>query len=89
MGAGIQQPLWGRLCELTMPVLLVAGATDTRYAALAAEAATAIAAGGGGRRVAVEIVAGAGHAVPFERPDAFVGVLAGFIAGSAESAPAR
>jgi 2-succinyl-6-hydroxy-2,4-cyclohexadiene-1-carboxylate synthase len=89
MGAGTQQPLWGRLRELTMPVLLVAGATDRRYAALAAESAAAIAAGGGGRRVAVEIVAGAGHAVPFEEPDAFVRVLLEFLASSGEAPAAN
>ena len=32
-GTGAQEPLWDRLGELPMPVLLVAGALDTRFVA--------------------------------------------------------
>jgi 2-succinyl-6-hydroxy-2,4-cyclohexadiene-1-carboxylate synthase len=34
-GTGTQEPLWSRLSELTMPVLLVAGRNDTKFSALA------------------------------------------------------
>jgi len=68
-GAGVQEPLWGRLHELTMPVLVVAGERDAKYVALGERLAAGI------DGATFEIVPGAGHAVPFERPDAFVAVV--------------
>lgn len=62
-GTGTQQPLWERLGELAMPVLLVAGALDTRFAATATAMAEAI-----GGRAEVALVPGAGHACHLERP---------------------
>jgi 2-succinyl-6-hydroxy-2,4-cyclohexadiene-1-carboxylate synthase len=68
-GAGVQEPLWDRLGELAMPVLVVAGERDTKYVALGERLAAGIAG------ATLEIVPGAGHAVPFEQPDAFVAVV--------------
>ncbi len=73
-GTGTQLPMWERLGELGMPVLVVAGELDAKFTALARRTASCI---GGSARVA--IVAGAGHAVPFERPDAFVALLREFL----------
>lgn len=73
-GTGTQQPLWGRLGELTMPVLLVAGERDEKFTALAHRMAGAW---GGPARVAV--VAGAGHACHLERPRAFLDVVVAFL----------
>jgi 2-succinyl-6-hydroxy-2,4-cyclohexadiene-1-carboxylate synthase len=73
-GTGAQQPLWNRLAELDMPVLLVAGERDERFTALAHEMEHEI---GGNARVA--LVAGAGHAAHLERPDAFVAVMETFL----------
>jgi 2-succinyl-6-hydroxy-2,4-cyclohexadiene-1-carboxylate synthase len=64
-GAGrIDPPLWGRLGELAMPVLILAGELDSAYAGRAARFGAAI------RRATVAIVPGAGHACHLERPDA-------------------
>ena len=65
LGPGSQEPLWDRLPDLSVDTLLVAGALDARYTALAGTMSDAI-----GARTRVEVVAEAGHAVPLERPDA-------------------
>jgi pimeloyl-ACP methyl ester carboxylesterase len=56
-----------------MPVLLIAGALDSKFAALAGRMAAAI---GPGARV--ELVEGAGHAVHLERPDAVAALIRAF-----------
>jgi 2-succinyl-6-hydroxy-2,4-cyclohexadiene-1-carboxylate synthase len=58
-----------RLHELTLPTLWIAGARDAKYVA-EAELAASRAPG-----AAVEIVEGAAHRVPWERPDAVVAAL--------------
>src|SRR6266571_140278 len=63
-GTGAQAPLWDRLATLRPPVLLVAGALDAKFAALAGRMAAAI---GPGARTA--LVPGAGHAAHLERPE--------------------
>jgi 2-succinyl-6-hydroxy-2,4-cyclohexadiene-1-carboxylate synthase len=65
LGQGAQEPLWSRLHELAMPVELAAGALDAKYARLAAEMAASI-----GTNARVEIVAGLGHALHLQDPDA-------------------
>ena len=70
LGTGTQEPLWDRLGELAMPVLLVAGERDAKFAALAGRMASAI-----GPNAAVELVPEAGHAAHLERPDAFCALL--------------
>jgi 2-succinyl-6-hydroxy-2,4-cyclohexadiene-1-carboxylate synthase len=73
-GSGAQDPLWHRLAELEMPVLLVAGERDEKFAALAREMAAAI-----GANAHVAMVADAGHAAHLERPDAFVAIVRTFL----------
>ncbi|MGD0983615.1 MAG: alpha/beta fold hydrolase [Acidimicrobiales bacterium] len=73
-GTGTQAPLWGRLRELEMPVLVVAGELDEKFRTLAEATADAI-----GPNAQLAIVAGAGHAVCFERPDAFVEIVRAFL----------
>jgi 2-succinyl-6-hydroxy-2,4-cyclohexadiene-1-carboxylate synthase len=68
-GTGTQEPLWARLGELAMPVLIVAGALDVKFVALAQRLHADLT----GSTLA--IVEGAGHTVPLERPDDFVSVL--------------
>ncbi|MBE0607875.1 MAG: alpha/beta fold hydrolase, partial [Dehalococcoidia bacterium] len=63
MGTGAQEPLYGRLSELAMPVLAMAGELDTRYTELAHELAAAIPCG----RSAV--APNAGHAAHIENPE--------------------
>ncbi|MGA3353175.1 MAG: alpha/beta fold hydrolase [Acidimicrobiales bacterium] len=75
-GTGRQAPLWERLGELEMPVLVVVGARDDRFRPIAERTARAI-----GKNARLVIVAEAGHAVWLERPQAFVSLLAEFLAG--------
>lgn len=70
LGTGVQEPLWDRLAELAMPVLLVAGEGDPKFAALAERMAAAI-----GPNATVALVPGTGHAAHLERPDAFCRLL--------------
>jgi 2-succinyl-6-hydroxy-2,4-cyclohexadiene-1-carboxylate synthase len=74
LGTGVQEPLWSRLAELSMPVLAVAGQDDERYARLARAMGDAI--GGDAQVVAL---AGAGHAAHLERPISFCRLLAAFL----------
>ena len=74
LGAGVQEPLWDRLGELGPPVLLVAGADDVKFAALARKMAERI---GGSAEVA--LVPGAGHAAHLERPAQFAALVEGFL----------
>lgn len=75
LGTGGQEPLWDRLGELKMPLLVVAGEDDVRYTEIAAQMAVAI-----GPNAQVVAVAGAGHAAHLERPTSFSRLLAAFLA---------
>lgn len=61
-GTGSQLPLWGHLAELQMPVLIIAGANDTKFVAIAERLQQYI------EFSQLEIVTGAGHATHFEQP---------------------
>jgi 2-succinyl-6-hydroxy-2,4-cyclohexadiene-1-carboxylate synthase len=65
MGAGRQEYLLPRLAALRLPVLLMAGAKDERYSALAWQLADEL------RDAVVEIVPEAGHAAHLEQPEYF------------------
>jgi 2-succinyl-6-hydroxy-2,4-cyclohexadiene-1-carboxylate synthase len=73
MGTGRMVPLWDRLSDLAIPVLIVVGARDTKYSEVAEAMRSRI---GAGRVVNVE---GAGHCVHVERPDEFAALLDGFL----------
>jgi 2-succinyl-6-hydroxy-2,4-cyclohexadiene-1-carboxylate synthase len=75
-GTGAMLPLWERLGELGMPVVVVAGADDARFAALARRLAAAT------RRSSLVLVPGTGHAVPFEQPEAFARLVAAIVGGA-------
>jgi len=62
-----------RLHELALPTLWIAGARDAKYVAEAELAATRA------PDATLEIVAGAAHRVPWERPDAVVAALRRFL----------
>ena len=84
LGVGAQAPLWNRLADLRCPTLLVAGALDAKFAALAAEMAAAI-----GPAARLALVPGAGHAVHLERPAAVAALLDGFLTEHLASSPDR
>jgi len=73
-GTGTMVPLWERLGELTVPTLVVAGAADRKFAAIASRLAAGI-----GANAELAIVPGAGHAVPFEAPAAFARLVRDFL----------
>jgi 2-succinyl-6-hydroxy-2,4-cyclohexadiene-1-carboxylate synthase len=74
-GAGtMDPPLWTQLHTLRMPVLIVAGEEDRKYAALAARLADHI-----GTTATTALIAGAGHACHLEQPDAFIDVVDRFL----------
>lgn len=92
-GAGMQEDLFPRLSELSMPVLLIAGGLDDKYRRIARSLHEALA---GSRHCIVE---GAGHNVHLERPDAYIRAVEAFLdelppcqirprPGHGESAPA-
>ena len=66
-GTGAQEPLWDRLAELTMPVLVIAGSLDEKYLAIGQRMVAAI----GANATFAEITA-AGHSAPLEAPQAAV-----------------
>jgi 2-succinyl-6-hydroxy-2,4-cyclohexadiene-1-carboxylate synthase len=74
-GTGTQIPSHDRLHELSMPVLLVAGANDARFSTIAREMKTAI-----GLNASTSFIEDAGHAAPFEQPREFAAVVARFLA---------
>lgn len=67
-------PLWSRLHELEMPVLVLAGERDDKFSALARRLADGI--GPNARSV---LVSDAGHAAHLEQPDQFLSILEDFL----------
>ncbi|HEY2302392.1 MAG TPA: alpha/beta fold hydrolase [Acidimicrobiales bacterium] len=74
-GTGVQGALWGRMAELEMPVLVIAGELDDKFAAIGRRLAAAV-----GANAELVLIPGAGHACHLERPDAFCLILADFLA---------
>ena len=74
LGRGAQPPLWDELGSLEMPVLLVAGGLDERHMAMAAEMLACI-----GMNAELDVVPGAGHAVPLELPESLAESIAAFM----------
>ena len=75
LGTGAQEPVWDRLGELTMPVLLLAGEHDSKFSALAFRLTAGIGSGAG-----VSFVPGAGHSAHLERPESVAAILQRFLA---------
>jgi 2-succinyl-6-hydroxy-2,4-cyclohexadiene-1-carboxylate synthase len=71
MGQGATDPMWDPIGELTMPVTVIVGERDAKYAAIGAVMAERIP---GAQLV---VVRGAGHAVHLEKPEAVAGALVG------------
>jgi 2-succinyl-6-hydroxy-2,4-cyclohexadiene-1-carboxylate synthase len=69
VGTGVMEPLWDRLGELRVPVTLIVGERDAKFRALAERMAAAI------PDATVHVVAGAGHAVQLERPEAVAALI--------------
>lgn len=72
MGTGVQPPLHGRLAELTIPVLLIAGELDSKFRAINQQMAESL------PRARLQIVAVAGHNVHLEQPEVFAQLVRDF-----------
>jgi 2-succinyl-6-hydroxy-2,4-cyclohexadiene-1-carboxylate synthase len=79
LGLGAQPSYWGRLGELSIPVLLMTGAEDPKFTELARTMS--------GRIVQAETLslAGCGHAPHLESPGQVVGPLRSFLSGSSQA----
>jgi 2-succinyl-6-hydroxy-2,4-cyclohexadiene-1-carboxylate synthase len=75
-GAGVQTPLWDRLGELPMPVLVLAGSTDPRFAAHGQRLARLI------PNAIFVVVPGAGHALQLEQPEVAASIVRAWLAAS-------
>ena len=74
MGQGAQPYFGDRLADLQMPVLVIAGGLDKKYASIAAGLCRALPYG------TLGIIAGAGHAVIAEEAGAVAALIGGFLA---------
>lgn len=72
-GTGTQQPLWDRLGDIACPVLLVVGASDAKFRAIAASMAERLG------DATVAIIDGAGHSAHLEQPAATVTAVADWL----------
>ncbi len=73
LSPGRQPPLWNQLKTLPMPVLLLAGALDSKYSSLMAKMGEKI------PNATFEVIPNAGHNVHLERAEHFVEILADFL----------
>jgi 2-succinyl-6-hydroxy-2,4-cyclohexadiene-1-carboxylate synthase len=74
-GTGTQEPLWPRLRQLEMPVLVVAGQLDDAYLTHGRRLVDSI-----GANASLAVIAGAGHACHLEKPVAFSEAVEAFLA---------
>ena len=74
LGTGAQEPVWDRLSEIGVPVLVMAGEHDAKFSALAFRLAAAI-----GDSAVISFVPGAGHAAHLERPRSVATILNRFL----------
>jgi 2-succinyl-6-hydroxy-2,4-cyclohexadiene-1-carboxylate synthase len=72
-GQGVLEPVWGRLNQLDVPVLAMAGDRDRRYGEAARRIAREV------PRGRAEIIEHAGHAPQLQQPGAVARVLADFL----------
>ncbi len=73
LGTGAQPSYWDRLCELDCPTLLIAGAKDGKFLAVAEEMEREIS------RATLSVVPGAGHAIHLEEPTQWLDRVLGFL----------
>lgn len=73
MGTGVQPSWWSDLSSMSFPVLLLAGAEDSKFAAINREMNNEL------PDSRLEIISGAGHAIHVERPEIFGTIVNGFL----------
>jgi 2-succinyl-6-hydroxy-2,4-cyclohexadiene-1-carboxylate synthase len=70
---GVQEPLWDRLREISVPVLWVAGENDEKYRALAERAVSLL------PNARLAVAPHAGHRAPWDAEEWFAREVAGFL----------
>jgi len=75
-GVGTQRSLWERLEEITVPTLLISGARDAKFRAIAAEMRDRL------PNATEAHIAGAGHAAHLEAPEATARAIGSWLATS-------
>lgn len=74
MGTGIQPSLWDKLPELNVPTLLIAGAEDAKFTAIAEQMRDRI------PQAQLVVIPDAGHTTHLEQPERFADVVGRFLA---------
>lgn len=74
LGAGVMEPMWNDLPQLTMPVLLVTGTLDDKYIAIAHRMLERMHPG------VTHLQLPGGHALPLEQPARLGGLITAFAA---------
>ena len=74
-GTGTMEPLWEALGSIDVPVLLIAGTDDAKFATIASDMAGLL------PHATLAIIEGAGHTVHLEQPDATISAVRSFLAG--------
>ena len=73
-GTGTQEPLWSRLGEIAVPVLVIVGADDAKFTEIGRRLTDAL------PDASMAIVEGSGHSVHLEQPERTAEVLADWLA---------
>jgi len=72
-GTGTQAPLWDRLHEIEQPTLLLVGERDLKFTAIAERMRAAI------PHADLQVIAGSGHSVHLEQPEATVDAIVSWL----------
>jgi 2-succinyl-6-hydroxy-2,4-cyclohexadiene-1-carboxylate synthase len=78
-GTGTQAPLWDRLGEIVVPVLVLAGEYDAKFRALGERLASTI------PEATFDVIADAGHSVHLEQPAATADAVARWVRAASRS----
>ncbi len=73
-GTGTMDPLWDQLGAVDVPVLVIAGADDAKFASIASEMDALL------PHATLAVIGGAGHTVHLEQPSATIACIRGFLA---------
>lgn len=73
MGTGSQPSLWGNLSDISLPILLIVGALDSKYVTINQRLAGLI------PHARLEVIQEAGHTVHLEQPVAYARIITQFL----------
>ena len=79
LGTGVLPSLWERLCDVRMPVMVIAGGRDEKFCGIARQMAAALPSSH------VEVIPGTGHAAHLERPRRIASVIADAVSATGDS----